>query len=633
MASTFDEAICRNFDVASRKEWVLTNGIGGFAMGTIADLNTRRYHGHLVSAVEPPAKRMVLLASLECFVQTDGSPIGLSTNQYPGAVFPQGYLALQSCTVGEAVHWRFRYGDLAVDKILRIAPGSNTVEITYVNEGTDPILLTLRPLVSHKFYHENFSESSSYPQELNFPKNGTQIVQDGVALNLVHEKAQRNPVQGWYYRFEHQREVERGLNPKDDLFCPCELKYELLPKEKAVLYAGSDTEMAKFPKWKPESESGFKLTPQLQAAAQKFVVNTASRTSIIAGYPWFTDWGRDTMIALPGILLCTGRVEEARAILRDYAKQRRQGIIPNRFVDGGEVPDYNTADATLWFLNAVYKTLEKQWDEKFATEMLAVVEDVIDWHWKGTFFGIKADPGDGLLAQGEDGVQLTWMDAKIGDWVVTPRRGKAVEINGLWINGLRIAEWLKGKLGGSGKKYADMATQAEKSFAEKFWSEELGYFRDCVEPENNSLRPNQVIAMALPFAVATGPSAKSALDVVSQYLFTSNGLRTLDPRDPNYKSRYEGPMPQLDAAYHQGTAWPWLLGPYVTALVKITGDRAQGKRIIKVLKANLTECGIHGLAEVYDGDPPQRPNGCPWQAWSVAEVLRAWVEDCAAGSE
>jgi predicted glycogen debranching enzyme len=369
-----------------------------------------------------------------------------------------------------------------------------------------------------------------------------------------------------------------------------------------------------------------KLSEMLRDSALKFVVSTESRTSIIAGYPWFTDWGRDTMISLPGILLHTGRIGAARQLLLDYSDAMRDGLIPNRFTEDGGA-DYNTVDASLWFVHAVHKTLEAEWDEEFATTIFPRLEELVERHMAGTRYGIRVDPSDGLLSQGEPGLQLTWMDAKIGDWVVTPRHGKPVEINGLWINALRVVEQVAERIGRSGTEYGLAAERAERAFDEKFWHEPRGHYADTVDTLDVSLRPNQVIAMALPFGPARGERAERALRVVEQHLLTPTGLRTLGPDEPGYQGRYEGSLPQLDAAYHQGAAWPWLLGPYCSALVRVRGDRHEARRILKNARAMLAECGMGGIAEVYDGDQPQSPAGCPFQAWSVAEILRAWVED------
>jgi glycogen debranching enzyme len=625
---SLDEAQCSNLEITTRKEWILTNGIGGFAMGTVSGINTRRYHGHLIAATRPPTHRTLLLTAINAFIQGDGNPIGISSNQYPGAIHPEGHLYLRGFSAGKEIAWQFKAGALKAEKRMAMHPGLNAVTLRYLNNGDKPFQLLLRPLVAHKFYHDNFHEQPGYPHAMSFPRDRTSLQHGGVTFTLSHPKAQRTPVQGWYYRFEYAREADRGLEYRDDLFCPCELRYELLPGESALIVCAEGEVPPPLELGLPEDSPPPSLKAALQDAAAKFVVDTPERATIIAGYPWFTDWGRDTMISLPGLCLHTGRHEMARRILHDYASQIFKGLIPNRFVEKGETPEYNTVDATLWFANAIYATLNFDWDEEFARSMCKGLGEIIRWHQEGTLYGIKVDPNDGLLTQGEKGVQLTWMDAKVGDWVVTPRHGKPVEINGLWINALRVHSWLCGKLELDDSGSASKADEAEKAFEEKFWHEVRGHYLDTVDPMDASLRPNQVIAMALPFGPARGENAKRALSLVARELLTPYGLRTLGPQEMGYCGQYAGPLPQLDAAYHQGTAWPWLLGPYVTALIKLTGDVKEGKRILKGARSMLSDYGLGGIAEVYDGNDPQKPNGCPWQAWSVAEILRAWVEDC-----
>ena len=630
MRYKLDEQQCRNLAVSAVSEWLLPNGIGGYAMGTAAGINTRRYHGLLIAAITPPTGRMNLLAAIEAYVAVAGSnPIGISCNQYPGTIFPDGYLYLSEFSLGETARWTWKASGLDMQKELRVHPGENAVTITYRNSGGSACTLTLRPLVQHRDHHGNFHEQPGYPQSLRLDQQQTLITQDDVTLKLDHPGAAQTPVQGWYYRFEHSREIDRGLEPRDDLYCPCELTYDLGPGEQISMVASvgdvSDSN-------EPVSEEGTdrSLTAALKAAAGKFMIRASQRTSIIAGYPWFTDWGRDTMISLPGLLIHTSRVEEARRLLSDYGSQMFQGLIPNRFVEKGERPDYNTVDATLWFANAIYKTLLAEWHEEFAREMIERLRDVLEWHRKGTLFGIKVDESDGLLTQGEPGVQLTWMDAKVGDWVVTPRHGKPVEINGLWINALNCIEWLAERLGGYEdlkQEASSLSAKAESNFEAKFWHEGRGHYLDTVDPADASLRPNQLIPMALPFSCVNAEHARRALSVVARQLITPAGVRTLGPEEPGYKGRYAGSLPELDAAYHQGTAWPWLLGSYATALVRFCDDRREAKRCLRYAKTMLTDYGLGGIAEVYDGDEPQKPGGCPYQAWSLGETLRAWVED------
>ncbi len=616
---------CRDFSVSSELEWILPNGIGGYAMGTVSGANTRRYHAHLVAATDAPAVRMVLLAGIEAYVNSAGNSYGISTNQYSGAVHPMGYQKLSKFSVGQVAEWIFDLDGHPFAKRIFMHQGENACTIEYANLGSEPVQLSLRPLVCHKHYHDNFRVADFYPEFLVFPEDKTILSHQGIMLCIEHPGAERTPTTGWYYRFEYTRELERGLEPLDDLYCPCELRY-ILPGGESIFLVAADHEGAVAQEIPVDTGDKHDIEESLSQAAAQFFVKTPTRTSIIAGYPWFTDWGRDTMISLPGVCLERGLFAEAKAILRSYAGQMRYGLIPNRFVDVGEMPEYNTVDATLWFANAIYLTLKKEWDAAFAAEAFKWLSEVYTWHMKGTQFGIKVDAEDGLLTQGIDGVQLTWMDAKVKDWVVTPRHGKPVEINGLWINTLRILEWLAKELNQPADVFGQKAEQAESSFRAKFWHERTGHYLDTIEPDDASLRPNQVIAMSLPFSPATGEQAIMALDRVTKELLTPFGLRTLGTQEAGYVGRYQGDMPQRDAAYHQGTVWPWLLGPYCSALVRLKGDNAGALSILSGAAEWLQACGLGGIAEVYDGDAPQRPSGCPWQAWSVAEVLRAYRE-------
>ncbi|MCW5937919.1 MAG: glycogen debranching enzyme family protein [Fimbriimonadaceae bacterium] len=625
MAYRLEGARCRDFSQSSRTEWLLTNGLGGYAMGTVSGANSRRYHGHLVAAIRPPTERIVLLAAIEAYATIADQVFGVSTNQYVGAVHPQGYSLLESFEVGDHAEWRFRLAGQALAKRLKPHDGANAVTVEYRNHGDTPIQLTLRPLACHKFYHDNFRVTDFYPQFLIFPEDRTILAQDGVQLFLEHPNAERTPTTGWYYRFEHGREIDRGLDPIDDLYCPCELRYYLMPGEAATLVASTEEGTP------PVAFGELAATPQepeakLVEAAKYFLVGGSARTTIIAGYPWFTDWGRDTMISLPGICLETGNVAAAREILRAYAGAMNKGLVPNRFPDRSETPEYNTADATLWFANALHLTLQAEWDEGFALEAFTWLREIFEWHQKGTSFGIGVDPADGLLRQGADGYQLTWMDAKVGHWVVTPRHGKPIEVNGLWVNALRVAQALADRLGKDGADFRAAAELAEANFEAKFWKASMGHYLDTIDPDDASLRPNQLIAMGLPFAPLRGENAKAALRKIREELLTEHGLRTLGPRESAYRGKYIGTMTERDAAYHQGTTWPWLIGPYVSAVLRVEGDVAEARRVLTSVPTWMDEYGLGGIAEVYDGDEPQNPGGCPWQAWSTAEALRAWRE-------
>jgi glycogen debranching enzyme len=485
----------------------------------------------------------------------------------------------------------------------------------------------LNPLLCFRDFHSNFTERDDFPSHVEYKVDETSVEEGTHIINLSHEGALRRPIHGWYFRFEHQREIERGLDPRDDLYCPCELEYQLKPGHYCTLIGSVGYEA---PVERKAPTNTFKsLVEKLEEASEKFIVQTSSRSTIIAGYPWFSDWGRDTMISIPGLCLSMNKGHIAKQILRDFASQMELGLIPNRFVERGEKADYNTVDATLWFANCVYLTLEKDWDEQFAEEMYEKLTESIRYHRHGTLFGIAVDPSDGLLTQGEPGVQLTWMDAKIGDWVVTPRHGKPVEINGLWINMLNITAWMAKKLGQDTSQFLTLAKLATKNFEEKFWHEGVKYYLDTVDPNDASLRPNQVIAMSLPFSPCNAAHAKQALKEIDRQLLTPVGLRTLSPEDPSYHSQFRGTMVELDEAYHQGTVWPWLFGPYIRAFVKYGGSVNSAKIKLAQVSNMLTEYGIGGIAECYDGDAPHKPGGCPWQAWSVAEILSVMKNELA----
>lgn len=604
-------------------EWLLPNGIGGFAMGTASGANTRRYHGHLVAATRAPEVRTVLLAGIEAFATVQGETYGVSTNQYVGAVHPQGFRILKEFSVSDVAQWVFEVGPTTLTKRLGIHSGQNACTVSYTNSGPEGVALTLRPLVSHKFYHENFRFTDFYPEFMLFPEDRTVLTHQGLTLSLEHPGAARTPTTGWFYRFEHEREVERGLDPLDDLFCPCELTYFLEPGAIISLVAATTEGVAPIDLPPVEAVGNASLVERLESAAGDFIVKANGRTTVLAGYPWFTDWGRDTMVALPGICLETGHIEDAKAILRGYASRMDHGLVPNRFSDHKESVDTNTVDATLWFANAVHLTLEKEWDGTLAKEAFGWLKESHEWHLKGTLFGIKMDPRDGLLTQGAPGVQLTWMDAKVGDWVVTPRHGKPVEVNGLWVNMLRVLAQLAEKLGEPFEAYNSQADHAQQSMMATFWHERLGYFLDTADPADASLRPNQLVAMALPFAPLSGPNVIRALETIERELLTPFGIRTLGPGEPGYRGRFEGHLSERDAAYHQGSAWPWLLGAYVAAVVRHTGDIDRARAALAKVPDMLDSCGLGSIAEVYDGDTPQYAGGCPFQAWSVGEVLRA----------
>lgn len=607
------------------KEWLLTNGLGGYAMGTLCGISTRRYHALMIAALNPPGGRTMLLGGVDAFARCGDREIALSANAYPGAVFPDGLTPLKSVEVRpDSVRWRYALANIAVEKRIEMATGRNAVRLSYRNLGSRPIQLLLWPLTGSRDHHGEFARRDDYPSSVDLYPARTEVGFDGTRLVLHHAGAMRTPVAGWYYRFEHAREIERALPARDDLYCPCELRFELGPGDEVHLEASLEDVPSVWPGAEPHEPRS--LRERLESAAEAFVVRVPRRTGLLAGYPWFSDWGRDTMISLPGILLSRGLVSEARDVLTGYGAAMERGLIPNRFTEEGGA-DTNTVDATLWFANAVHLTLEAEWDEGFAERMRVLLEASVDWHARGTSFGIKVDPNDLLLRQGERGIQLTWMDAKIDDWVVTPRHGKPVEIQALWINMLRVVARLRERLGLNPEPYLGMAGTATDSFEACFWHEGRGHYLDTVDPDDASLRPNQVIAMALPFTPCDPERARRALAHVKEELLTPVGLRTLGPREPGYHGRFRGDLRTLDAAYHQGTVWPWLLGSYVTAQIRFGGDIADARTVWEGIEPMLEDLGIGGIAECYDGDEPREPNGAPFQCWSIAEALRVASEN------
>lgn len=593
-------------------------------MGTAAGVNTRRYHGLLVAATNPPAERVVVLAGIEAFV--DG--IGLSCNAYPGAIFPDGFRRIETFDYEDwrlekdfysrggwlayqpidptpnAARWLFNAGEAVLEKTVRLTPGANECTVSFKNLGRKLVRLQLKPLVCHKPHHENFKSSEEYGKDCVYEPATTTLKHEMGTVLLEHPGALAEPNAEWFYRQEHSIEIERGLDPHDDLYCPVTLTYGLEPGETAVLRTSLSEDV------------------RIEALVENpFIVNGQAGLTILAGYPWFSDWGRDTMIALPGTALLDGHPEQARSILSHYANARKDGLIPNRFADDGSGAEYNSVDASLWFCHAVHQTLLVQWNGEFAAAMLGAMQDILKAYKAGTVYGIKMDT-DFLITQGEPGVQLTWMDAKVGDRVITPRLGKPVEINGLWINALGVTAWIRTKLKMDSGDWVELAEKASKSFEDKFWSEIDGWFFDTLDPNDAALRPNFLIPLALPFGPRPA-QAEKALDAVDKYLLTPYGLRTLAPFQRGYQGRYQGALPKLDEAYHQGTVWPWLLGPYVEAVINITGDYDRAARALSRVNEMKKHRGLGGISEVYDGDAPHRANGCPWQAWSMSEIRRA----------
>jgi predicted glycogen debranching enzyme len=647
----FDSEICSDLRAGTSKEWLETNGLGGFASSTISGMNTRRYHALLVAAKRPPTDRIVLLSKLEETLVLDGERFDCSTNQYPQTVHPQGYRLLHSFRLDPFPIFTFRIGDVDLEKTVLMLRGENTTVVRYrlIAPSSRRATLELRPLVAFRDYHSLLHESQNIKPTLDIEPRLIRIALEGEPPLLLAHDALRVHAEGiWYRNFEYLEEQARGFDFREDLFNPCSLSFDLHGGETCNIIASTqerepheaaeieEHERARRHMMKGANEAD-NYRRILYSAAEQFIVQRGShRSSVIAGYPWFTDWGRDTMISLPGLAYTTEKFSTARDILRAFAENLSQGMIPNRFPDEGDQPEYNTVDATLWFVHAIGDYLKRTNDLAFVRDALYNhLIDIVDWHERGTRYGIKVTE-DGLLRSGAEGVQLTWMDAKVGDWVVTPRTGKAVEIQALWYNALRHLERIATRLGDqSTADYSrKLAERASDSFNRKFWNDAAGCLFDVIHDDDTTdaaIRPNQIFAISLPYSMLPPDHARSVVHVVERELLTPYGLRSLAPTDPAYRGRYEGNSLSRDGAYHQGTVWAWLIGPFITAYLKVQGrtpaSLQQARYWLHAFRAHLYDAGLGQISEIFDGDPPHTPRGCIAQAWSVAELLRCEVEE------
>jgi len=649
----FDRAVCSRLDLALSREWLETNGLGSFASSTIIGLNTRRYHGLLTAATAPPTGRILLLSKIEETVVMGDQRYELSANQYPGVFHPQGYQYLQEFRLDPFPVFVYQVAGLEIEKRVFMVHGENTTVIEYevraLEEGKKPeCFLELRPLIAFRDYHSTTRKNEFLNAELERKTGlvGITPYRGLPSLYLGHNATGVEPAQDWYLNFEYRAERERGLDFQEDLFQPCVMRFALHHGKTSVVIASTKPLNAKTAAGLREREQQRRaaiaenaprsqpLVKALVAAADTFVVQRGNLKTIVAGYHWFTDWGRDTMIALPGLTLATGRVDVARQILQVFAENVDQGMLPNRFPDAGETPEYNTVDATLWYFEAVRAYLQYTGDQEFARGLYPKLQEIIDWHVRGTRYGIHLD-SDGLLACGVPGTQLTWMDAKIGDWVVTPRNGKPVEIQALWYNALRIMEDLAERFADNGRSafYAGLAAATGEQFNARFWNEGAGCLYDVVEHDkaDGSKRPNQIFAVSLPHSMLSAERAHGVVAVVRDELLTPVGLRTLSRHDPRYRGRCEGGVVERDTAYHLGTVWPWLMGPFITAYMKVNQRseeaRQQCQQWLEGFEDCLTSAGLGQICEIADAEFPHTPRGCIAQAWSVAELLRAAVED------
>jgi len=644
--------VCSNLDASLHREWLETNGIGGFSSASITGANTRRYHGLLTAATKPPVGRMVLLSKLEETLIIGDRRFDLSTNQYHGAVHPRGFELLASFRLDPFPIFVFVIEGIQIEKSVFMTQNSNTVVIEYrvANAPRKQTLqLEIRPLIAFRDYHSLTHENGALDPTLQQEPGMLSIrPYEGVPrLYLAHNASQVEAHRDWYRNFFYAVEAERGLDTTEDLFNPAIFSFEITKSQQATVIASTEpqraanagrfrrAEVARREQVAASVAIDDPLARQLALAADQFIAKREDGYTVMAGYPWFTDWGRDTMIALAGLTLPTGRAEIARAILHEFAKHVDQGMLPNRFPDGNESPEFNTVDATLWFFEAVRAYLEHTGDEKFVREELyGVLKDIIEWHVRGTRYNIRMLE-NGLLNAGEQGVQLTWMDARIGDWVVTARSGKPVEIQALWFNALKIMEDLATRFGDNEavKRFRTSSALVQWTFNRMFWNEEKSCLYDVVNGGNpdGSIRPNQIFAVSLPYSMLSPERAAKVLEMVERDLLTPYGLRTLNDQDPNYKDRYEGDPYHRDSAYHQGTVWPWLVGPFISAYLKVHGSteetRQHARELLKPLEKHFTEGCLGQISEIYDGSIPQFERGCFAQAWSVGQIMQVMCKE------
>ena len=638
-------------NAALSHEWLATNGIGGYASSTVIGANTRRYHGLLVASCPPPLGRQVVLAKVDEELAIGDEIYALGSNEYhDGMVYPQGYRHLKSFRLEIGIPtFEYHIGKVTLIKQVWMEHGRNTVYIRYRLLNTqDKATLTIRPFCSFRGYHQCGQQGGQVKYSVPPQEGLVTVVSESVPYSLkmlTFPSGFFTVAEDWYWNFLYRMERDRGFACLEDLYTPGMFVANISPGE-TFGFSATCEEHASYPDVDGAYDYEIKrrkslvgdetdpLRSELLLAADQFIVkspaskseirNPKSAIGIIAGYHWFTEWGRDAMISLPGLLLSTKRFAEAHDILAQYIESAEEGMIPNHITDAGLV-EYNTADATLWCFQALHQCVTASDDSSIIRRLFPCLAKIVDWHVKGTRFGIHVDPLDGLLFAGRSGSQVTWMDACVDGQPVTPRIGKPVEINALWYNALSLmASWAR-EIGESPDVYVQLESRCGMSFRRRFWHEGGGYLFDVIDGLNGadfSLRPNQIMAVSLPHSPLDPRQQKSVVGIIESHLLTPYGLRTLSPHDPAYIGRYHGGPTERDRAYHQGTVWPWLMGQFADAHYRVYHDKKQIARLLKPFLKHLSEAGVGTISEIFDGDSHHIPGGCIAQAWSVAEILR-----------
>lgn len=642
----YDADICSRFETSSSLEWLETNGVGGYASSTVSGANTRRYHGLLVSATRPPLGRLVLLSKFEEALIIDGERHELSSNQFPGKVHPEGFRFMTRFSLDPFPRWIYEVNGLEIEETIFMVHGENSTvcrwRVTNKIPDGSSVELELRPLLAFRDHHNLRREDALIATD--YQVEGTRVSITpfpGMPTLCLAHNANGVEHQGhWYRDFQYAMEQERGFDFTEDLFQPFSLRFDLSddavviastqPKQVADAKTLENAEISRRTELVETAAPADEFSTGLVLAADAFLVSRGTGKTVIAGYHWFSDWGRDTMIALPGLTLATNRPDIARSILLEFSRHISDGMLPNRFPDAGDTPEYNTVDATLWFFEAIRAYTEKTGDYQFVRDDLyEKLIDIIDWHERGTRYNIHVD-SDGLLYAGEQRTQLTWMDAKVGDWVVTPRTGKAVEIQALWYNALCVMADLAHRFDDAKREtvYRAMAVAAKSSFSKQFWNAADRCLFDVVNglERDASIRPNQIFAVSLTHTMITSEEARQLVDRVETDLLTPYGLRSLSPADERYVGVYAGSPLKRDGSYHQGTVWAWLIGPFIDAYRRVHSKHAMAEKrvseMLSGLKTHLTEAMAGQISEIFDGDWPHTPRGCAAQAWSVAELLK-----------
>jgi predicted glycogen debranching enzyme len=630
-------------------EWLEADGLGGFASGTSSGVRTRRYHALFLTAVTPPTGRVVLVNGFDAWAETSNGSFALSTQRYaPDVLHPNGIDHLTDFSIDPWPTWQYTLGDgTRIMQETFVQHGAGTVVVMWTLVRADgPVVLRARPFLSGRDYHSLHHQNGAFRFDAERRDASVTFRQyEGVPAIVVSSNGDYRHAPDWYRQFLYTAERDRGLDASEDLASPGEFTWMLSGAGDQALWVfradvghplkvRTPDELVTFVNEVRIAERRRRdaFPAALDRAADAYVVRRGSGRTIVAGYPWFTDWGRDTFIALRGLCFATDRLEEGRDILVQWADAVSEGMLPNRFPDHGEAPEFNSVDASLWYVVAVHELLQLAanrpalltFDQRRVLE--SAVLQIVGGYARGTRFGIRMD-ADGLLSAGVRGVQLTWMDARVGDRVITPRIGKPVEVEALWLNALSAASYLE-------PSWRNAFDSGRVAFLERFWNEDLGMLADVVDVDHvpgtrdDTLRPNQILAVGgLPVALLDGPRARRLVDVVEQELLTPIGLRSLGRGEPGYAPRYEGDSSARDAVYHQGTAWPWLIGPFVEAWVRVRGNtdaarRDARNRFMTPMHAHLQTAGVGHVSEIADAEDPFAPKGCPFQAWSIGELLR-----------